>query len=77
MITAISTAAPHPQGRQSQELTPQQRSEISRLKARDAEVRAHEQAHQAAGGQYVTSGASYSYETGPEGLPGSLPDFHA
>lgn len=40
---------------------------IAQLKARDQEVRTHEQAHVAAGGQYVTSGPSYSYQTGPDG----------
>jgi hypothetical protein len=41
--------------------------EIARLKKRDQEVRAHEQAHVAAGGRYVKGGASYSYSTGPDG----------
>jgi hypothetical protein len=40
---------------------------ISQLKARDGEVRAHEAAHIAAGGRYITSGASYSYQRGPDG----------
>lgn len=40
---------------------------LSQLKARDQEVKAHEAAHLAVGGQYVTSGASYSYQTGPDG----------
>lgn len=39
---------------------------ISQLKARDMEVRAHEQAHLAVAGQYAT-GLSYSYQTGPDG----------
>ena len=42
--------------------------EIERLKQRDAEVRQHEQAHQAAGGQYVRGGAQYTYERGPDGV---------
>jgi hypothetical protein len=37
------------------------------LRSRDAEVRAHESAHVAAGGRYVTGGASYSYQRGPDG----------
>lgn len=40
---------------------------ISRLESRDREVRIHEQAHAAVGGQYVTSGPSYTYQTGPDG----------
>ena len=41
--------------------------EIERLSARDKEVRAHEQAHMAAGAGLVTRGASYSYVKGPDG----------
>lgn len=40
---------------------------LSKLKARDAEVRGHEAAHVAAGGRFVTGGASYSYQKGPDG----------
>lgn len=40
---------------------------MDKLKQRDAEVRRHEQAHVAAGGQYVTGGPTYSYATGPDG----------
>ncbi|MDR3213532.1 MAG: hypothetical protein LBT71_06405 [Azoarcus sp.] len=40
---------------------------IEEMKATDRAVRAHEAAHMAAGGNLVTSGASYSYETGPDG----------
>ncbi|SES99524.1 SprA-related family protein [Marinobacter segnicrescens] len=40
--------------------------ELRDLKARDREVRAHEQAHQAVGGQYAGS-VSYTYQRGPDG----------
>lgn len=40
---------------------------VEQLKQRDAEVRAHEQAHMAAGGGHITSGPSYSYQSGPDG----------
>lgn len=50
--------------RQQQEALDQQ--EIEKLKARDQEVRAHEQAHAAVGGQYAGS-PSYEFETGPDG----------
>jgi len=40
---------------------------IAQLKTRDGEVRAHEAAHIAAGGRYITGGASYSYQRGPDG----------
>jgi len=39
---------------------------IAKLAARDREVRAHEAAHQAAGGGLV-GGASFSYQNGPDG----------
>ncbi len=42
-------------------------SELSQLKSRDSEVRAHEAAHVSAGGRYVTGGASYTYQKGPDG----------
>lgn len=48
------------------QLTPQEQAVVRQLQARDREVRAHEQAHVAAGGQHA-GGASYSYETGPDG----------
>lgn len=41
-------------------------SEISRLERQDREVRAHERAHQTAGGRY-TSGAQLRYTQGPDG----------
>lgn len=47
--------------------SPEVKQMLAELKARDTEVRAHEQAHLAAAGQYATSGASYSYQSGPDG----------
>jgi len=40
---------------------------LNELKRRDAEVRAHEMAHLAAGAGLVTGGASYTYQIGPDG----------
>lgn len=48
-------------------LSPEARSQLRELKQRDAEVRAHERAHTAAGGEHVTGGASYTYQKGPDG----------
>lgn len=48
-------------------LSEEEQKQIDELKARDAEVKAHEQAHIAAGGSYVRGGASYDYQTGPDG----------
>jgi hypothetical protein len=52
------------------ETTPQQQRleqlEITKLATRDQEVRAHEQAHAAVGGQYAGA-PTYTYERGPDG----------
>ncbi|MDD3328198.1 MAG: putative metalloprotease CJM1_0395 family protein [Zoogloea sp.] len=40
---------------------------VSELKARDRVVRTHEMAHLAAGAGIVTRGASFTYQTGPDG----------
>ncbi len=50
-----------------QTLSKEELATLTKLQARDTEVRAHEQAHLAAAGQYATSGASFSYSTGPDG----------
>jgi len=47
-------------------LTPEEEKIVQQMKQRDAEVRAHEQAHKSAGGAY-TSSASFTTETGPDG----------
>lgn len=41
---------------------------IDKLKARDTEVRQHEQAHMAAAGGLATSGATFTYQRGPNGV---------
>lgn len=46
-------------------LTPEEEAVVKNLKERDQEVRTHEQAHAAVGGQYAGS-PSYEYETGPD-----------
>lgn len=48
-------------------LSPEAQAQLRELKLRDAEVRAHERAHMAAGGQYVSGGPSYTYQQGPDG----------
>lgn len=50
-----------------EKLSPEQQQEVAQLKARDAEVKAHEQAHIAAAGGLTTSSPSYSYQAGPDG----------
>ena len=44
----------------------QEQREIQELKSRDMEVKAHEQAHAAIGGQYAGA-PSYTYQRGPDG----------
>ncbi|MCL7946057.1 putative metalloprotease CJM1_0395 family protein [Marinobacter sp. ATCH36] len=56
-----SSGTDKPQGLEDAEL-----KILAELKARDREVRAHEAAHQAVGGQYAGS-ISYVYERGPDG----------
>jgi SprA-related family len=51
---------------QLEKLSSEDRDVVSRLAARDTAVRAHEAAHQAAA-QGLGGGASFSYETGPDG----------
>lgn len=47
-------------------LTKEQESQVRELKRRDAEVKAHEQAHAAVGGAYA-SAPKYTYTKGPDG----------
>lgn len=58
------------------QLTPGEQRMIAQLQARDLEVRAHEAAHQSAGGGHA-GGASFAYQTGPDGrqyaIGGSVP----
>lgn len=48
------------------QLSDEEQQEVQALKERDAEVKVHEQAHAAVGGQYAGS-PQYEYETGPDG----------
>ncbi len=50
-----------------QETSLAEQQEIAELRARDVEVRAHEAAHVASGGAFVQGGASFSFQTGPDG----------
>lgn len=54
------TSPDNPQG-----LTEEELKQVEELEDRDAEVRAHEQAHARVGGQYAGS-PKYEYETGPD-----------
>lgn len=50
------------------ELSPEELAQIAKLAARDREVRQHEAAHLAASGGLATSGASFTYQRGPDGV---------
>lgn len=48
-------------------LDEKEKREVADLKRRDREVKAHEAAHVAAGGQYVRGAPAYQYKKGPDG----------
>lgn len=54
-------------GSASGELDADQAAQVAKLKQIDRQVRQHEMAHVAAGAGVVTSGASFTYEKGPDG----------
>jgi hypothetical protein len=49
------------------QLSSEESQQIAELKSRDQEVRTHEMAHMMVGGNLVRKGASYQYQTGPDG----------
>lgn len=53
---------------QEKTLTEAEEKVVEKLKSRDLEVKNHEMAHVAAGGQYVKRGANYQYQKGPDGV---------
>lgn len=53
--------------KQNGELTEEEKKVVEKLKQRDSEVKAHEQAHLAAAGGLAKGGASYTYQIGPDG----------
>ncbi len=56
-----------PTDRDGEPLTETDQREVEKLKARDREVRTHEQAHVAAAGALYRGGPTYLYRTGPDG----------
>lgn len=49
------------------QLSSDESQQVAELKSRDQEVRTHEMAHVMVGGSLVRKGASYQYQTGPDG----------
>ncbi|MRX10890.1 catalase [Pseudoduganella sp. FT25W] len=66
-ISPATRAAP-PAATASTQLSPEALAVLDKLKSRDLEVRQHEAAHMAAAGGLATSGASFTYERGPNGV---------
>lgn len=65
---SASAAAEQPQdGPAVRELSAEEQVQLDELEERDREVRAHEQAHLAAAGAYAQGGATFEYQTGPDG----------
>lgn len=54
-------------GSRSRNLSEAEQEQVRELEARDAEVRAHEQAHMSAAGGLAQGGPSYTYQRGPDG----------
>lgn len=50
------------------QLSDEELAQVRALQQRDREVRAHEMAHVAVGGELVLRGAQFEYETGPDGI---------
>lgn len=63
--SATAASASHNQG--EERLSAREEAQVQKLKARDAQVRAHEAAHLAAAGSLAVSGASYQMQVGPDG----------
>ena len=65
---APTEGEPAPAGSKPGELSSEDAAQVTKLKQIDRQVRQHEQAHLAAAGGMATSGASYTYQKGPDGV---------
>ena len=54
-------------GADGEPLTREEETQVQELKARDREVRAHEEAHKATAGDLAIGGPTYEYEQAPDG----------
>jgi hypothetical protein len=66
-IGGVAPSGESKAGSKPNALSDEERQQVDKLKKRDTEVKSHEAAHVAAGGAYVRGGASYEYQTGPDG----------
>lgn len=65
--TESETSAEMGKGPDGKPLSEDDEARLQELKKTDLKVRAHEQAHMAAGADLVKGGASFTYENGPDG----------
>lgn len=65
--TSAESSPPSESDTNAAGLTQEEVRLVNKLEKIDSEVKAHEMAHIAAGGQYITSGATFSYTRGPDG----------
>lgn len=65
---AADKSSPDSANSRQGELSREDQEKLSQLRARDTEVRAHEAAHLAAAGGIARSGASFTYQRGPDGV---------
>lgn len=68
MGSGAAQADGKPEKGKSGELSPEDAAQVAKLKQIDRQVRQHEQAHMAAAGGMATSGASFTYQKGPDGV---------
>jgi hypothetical protein len=66
--TGAAEGKPAPEANRTGELSAEDAARVAKLKQIDRQVRQHEQAHLAAAGGMATSGASYTYQKGPDGV---------
>ncbi len=65
--TELPEEKAHNEKTDEKQLSEEDQQKVEELKKRDQEVRTHEHAHVAAGGQFVRGGIQFEYETGPDG----------
>lgn len=66
-VSPLSTKS-RAQGESAGKLSQEDAEQVAKLKQIDRQVRQHEQAHLAAAGGLATSGASFTYQKGPDGV---------
>jgi hypothetical protein len=65
--TETPTRGQYSSQQNDEQLSEEEQRQLTELQGRDRQVRAHEAAHSAAGGRYVTRGPQFTYQRGPDG----------